>query len=89
MRCGASGGGFIMEVVVGALLLLIGCVLGYGARASVSRWRRTVAAERRFRARKARPSQYMTLEIPRNAEPFNRSTRAGAYQRRRFDDDDA
>jgi hypothetical protein len=73
-----------MEIVADALLLLIGFVLGYGARALMSRWHRAVAAERRFRARKARSNQYMTLEVPRNTEPFNRSTHAG-----RFDDDDA
>jgi hypothetical protein len=61
-----------MEVVTYALLLLIGFLGGYGARASVSRWRRA-AAEQRWRARRARQSQFMTLEIPRNTERLNKS----------------
>jgi hypothetical protein len=43
------------------IVFLIGFLCGYGVRASLSR-QRQAAAERR---RKARRSQYMTLEVPR------------------------
>ena len=70
--------GFVMEIAVAAVSLLIGLACGYGARAWVSRWRRAVAeraaAERRYRERQAAEreviidvpqSQYLTLEDPR------------------------
>jgi hypothetical protein len=56
-----------MEIAANALLLLIGFICGYGARAWVSRSRRAEA--RRYRARKAR--FYMTLEVPRHTERPN------------------